>query len=256
MNRICILLIALVALLGGCDKQATFDKFVPKDEAEFSKRFLSLFVSKDFAEIEQLLDPSLRGPTTRTALQQVADQFPQQAPKEIQILGANTVTSSERTTYDFTLQYVSPDKWLLASVVLQKQGGHTLVTGVHVNPLKTSLQQINAFTLQGKGLIHYMFLVLAVAVPVFVLGVLVLCIRTQVPRRKWLWVLFIILGFVQFSLNWTDGTVNVMALSFLLFGAGFFQAGPAAPYILTVALPIGAMLFLMKRRGWVAQSAG
>ena len=249
------LTVTLLVLLGGCDKQAAFDKFVPKDEAELSKSFVALFMSKDFASIERQLDPSLLGPESRITLQKVAEQFPPGVPSEIQILGANTVTSPKNTTYDFTLQYIYPQKWLLVTVVLQKQDGKPLFTGIHVNLLTAPLQELNRFALMDKTAVHYLFLVLAVAIPVFVLVALVLCIRAPIPRRKWLWILFVLLGFGQFSLNWSDGTVNILPLSFMFLGAGYFQSGPAAPYILTVALPIGALLFFVRKRRWYSQSA-
>jgi hypothetical protein len=256
MQRLWSSFVVVLLLLAGCDKQAWFDKFVPTEEVEYSKRFIASLSSRDFTAAEGQLDPSLLGPSARSQLQQVAELFPQGAPREIQVVGANTMRSPQGQDFDLTFQYSYPDKWLLANVVLQKRGGTLKVAGVHVNPLRDSLQNTNGFTFAGKSLVHYIFLVLAVAIPLFVVFALVACARTAVPKRKWLWFLFITLGFVQLSLNWSDGAVNVKPLAFLLFGAGYFQAGPAAPYILSIAFPLGAILFFVKRRAWQAQRAG
>jgi hypothetical protein len=67
-------------------------------------------------------------------------------------------------------------------------------------------------------------------------------------KRKWLWLIFIALGLFQFHLNWTTGAWNLQPLSFLLLGAGFTKAAPAAPLILSVAFPLGAILFLARRK--------
>ena len=256
MHRLRFIFFTILLLLIGCNQQAWFDKFVPKEEAEFSKRFLALFASRDFAAIEQLLDPSLKDPEVRSKLQQVADQFPPSPPVEVEVVGAHTFNSSQRAQYDLTFQYAYPEKWLLANVVLNKQDGRITVAGVHVNLLKDSLQNINRFTFAGKGVVNFVFFALAIAIPTFILVALVLCVRTPIPRRKWLWIVFILFGFVQFSLNWTVGSVNITTLSFLLLGAGFAQAGPAAPYVFTVAIPLGAILFFVKRRRWRAQNVG
>src|SRR6266481_5203085 len=121
MHRLRFIFFTILLLLIGCNQQAWFDKFVPKEEAEFSKRFLALFASRDFAAIEQLLDPSLKDPEVRSKLQQVADQFPPSPPVEVEVVGAHTFNSSQRAQYDLTFQYAYPEKWLLANVVLNKR---------------------------------------------------------------------------------------------------------------------------------------
>lgn len=84
--------------------------------------------------------------------------------------------------------------------------------------------------------------------PVFVISVLAACLRTRIAKRKWLWMIFIALGFVQFTFNWTTGGLGVQPVSMLLFGAGFVRAGPYGPLILQLAIPVGAIVFLAKRR--------
>jgi len=207
MNLFRVTVVALLALLAACDQQALFDKFVPKEEALISRQFLTSLAARDFAAVEQQLDPSLKSPDLRAKLEQVADQFPMNSPTEVQVVGANMLTTAQKSTYNLTFQYTYPSKWLLANVVLQRQGNQVTVAGVHVNPLSDSLQSVNRFTFQGKGIVHFIFVALAVAIPVFVLYALVACIRTPIARRKWLWVLFILVGLVQFSLNWTDGAL-------------------------------------------------
>ena len=122
----------------------------------------------------------------------------------------------------------------MANVVLQKEGSDTVVTGVNVQPLRDSLENINRFTFEGKGGVHYAVFAVAVIVPLFVLSALVLCVRTPIPKRKWLWILFVLVGFAQLTLNWSDGNVNINPLSVQLFGASFWKAGPFAPWLLSV----------------------
>ena len=47
-----------------------------------------------------------------------------------------------------------------------------------------SLETINRFTLVDKGLTHHVVLALAVALPLFTVFVLVLCLTTSMPRRR------------------------------------------------------------------------
>lgn len=253
MHPFRLLLATLILLLAACNQQALIDKFVPKEEADFSRRVITLLASGDITAVEQQLDPSLAtDPTTRDKLQRVARDFPSGPPADVQVVGAQTMTSAQGRRYSLTFQCTYPGKWLLANVVLNRQADRLTVLGIHVQPLPDSLEKINGLSFAGKGVVHFLMLALTIAVPVFILVALVLCIRTPIPRRKWLWVLFILFGFVQLQLNWTEGVMNVQPLSFLLFGAGYARAGPAAPIILTVSMPLGAIVFFFKRRRWLA----
>lgn len=76
------------------------------------------------------------------------------------------------------------------------------------------------------------------------LAALVVCIRTKLSVKKWPWILFIIFGFTNFSVNWTTGE-----WFYSLFAVQLFSASAMAPlygnWILAVSLPIGALSFFM-----------
>ncbi|WP_115532162.1 hypothetical protein [Trinickia dinghuensis] len=46
------------------------------------------------------------------------------------------------------------------------------------------------------------------------------------------------------------------SISFAFLGAGFLSAGPYAPVILNIAIPVGAIVFLVRRRSLIAKNAG
>jgi hypothetical protein len=61
-----------------------------------------------------------------------------------------------------------------------------------------------------------------------------------------LWVLFIISGITQTTLNWATGEVTFTPVSILLFSAGYAQ-GIHSPWVLSVAAPVGAVAYLVRR---------
>lgn len=252
-SKVLIGLIAVLALVG-CDQKAWFEKFIPKEEAEFSKNYLALFQTRDFDAIEARIDQNLKNAQLRPKLEQIASSFPTEKPNDIQTVGAQTFSNADTTQVNLTFQYAYPGKWLLANVVLQKKGGETVVTGVNVQPLSDSLENINRFTFEGKGATHFAIFVSAIVVPLFIVAAIILCIKTPIPKRKWLWVIFILFGFVQTTLNWSDGNLNVNPLSFQILGAGFWKASPYGPLLLSVSIPIGAIVFLFRRKKWLAQA--
>ena len=125
--------------------------------------------------------------------------------------------------------------------------GDKIIEAMNVQPLARSLQEINSFKLKGKGIANYAFLVLAIALPLFCAAALIVCIRTPMPpRRKILWCLGILFGLCQIGLNWTSGAISVNLLSFQLLAAGLVRAGPIAPYVISISVPLFAMLFLWR----------
>lgn len=185
-------------------------------------------------------------------LKQIARFFPLEKPIEIKLLGSNTIKSSTGTAYRLTFQYHYPNKWLGVDVALNKANGQLLTTGIYVQPLNESLETSNEFSWQGKSFKHYLMFGAAIALPLFVLYALVLCIRTPIPKRKWLWIIFVLIGIPSLSFNWTTGEFWLDPLRFLLFSAAYWRPSPAAAVIIQISLPIGAVIFLYKRKKLVA----
>jgi hypothetical protein len=237
----------LALMLAACDQEAMFEKFVPKEESALAKELIAKLAAGDFAAVESRLDSKLKTPDVRERLQQMARALPRGEPKSVQTVGTNTNTSSAATTYNLTYEYEYQEGWVVANTVLERRDGQVTLQGIHFLPSQQSLATINRFTFEGKGVAHYIVFALAIAIPLFIVYALVVCARTKFPRRKWLWLVFVAVGLVQFQFNWTNGAWGVQPLSFALLGAGFTQSGPVAPYIFTLAFPLGAVIFLAKR---------
>lgn len=246
MRRLITLLLAIALL--GCDQQALFEKFIPKNEEAIAKELIAKLSARDYPAVEAKLDKSLQPPDIRSKLEGIAELIPAGEPKSVRTIGAYTNQINAITNYSLTFEYEYNDVWLVANVVLRRSDGAVSVTGIHVSPHKESLETENAFSFKGKSWLHYVVFGLAIAVPLFILCTIVVCARTKIARRKWLWLLFIAMGFFVVQLNWTTGAWSVNPIYFLLLGAGFAKAAPAAPLILSVSFPLGALLFLVKRR--------
>lgn len=67
-------------------------------------------------------------------------------------------------------------------------------------------------------------------------------------KRRWAWALLALVGAGTFAFNWTTGQGRLLLLNLLFFDAALTKTGPAAPWILQVAFPIGALLTLRRIR--------
>lgn len=248
MQRTLRVLLLFAVLLAGCDQQAMFDKLAPSEEVAVAKDLVAKLAARDFTSIQASFGSALQTPDVRDKLEQVASLFPPEKPKAIRTVGANTMWMNSVATYNLTFEYEFPEKWLVVNTVLERKDGKLTLEGIHVTPTQQSLETLNAFSFEGKGLFHYIVFAAAIAIPVFVLYVLVLCARTKIAKRKWLWLLFVAVGVVQFHFNWTTGAWLVQPVAFSLLGAGFAKVGPVAPWVFTLAFPLGAIVFLYRRR--------
>ncbi|CAJ0719516.1 hypothetical protein LMG6871_02924 [Ralstonia edaphis] len=254
-KKILLVFIAL-ALFAGCNQQAMIERFAPKEESAAAQRMLSDLIAKNFGALDGQLDAGLKTPDTRDALEKMANAFPSARPKSVTLVGTETNTRNSVTTYNLTYEYEYPTAWLLANVMLQRKDGQLRIIGMHAYPEKQSLRETNAFKFAGKGFAHYCVLGLMIGIALFQIYVLVLCFRTPIAKRKWLWLLFISLGITRFFFNWTTGDLRFQLLSFAIPGVGGFAAGPYAPLILTFSIPVGAIVFLLRWRALVAGPIG
>jgi hypothetical protein len=245
---------AYAMLLAGCDQQAWFDKLVPKAEADEGRQVLAQLAAGQFEAIAARLEPSLKEQVTEQQLREVAAVLPVGPPTSIAVIGANTVHHATDTDYHLTYQYQYATGVAVEYVFLQRKAGQLYLSGIQVTPIAQDLKTLNAFTLSGKSVGHYVTLLLTAAVPLFILGTLVVCWRTRLLRKKWRWVVFIALGLTKFSLDWTSGAFNFQPISFQLLGAGFTKAGPYASWVLNFSVPLGAIVFLLRRRQLMAQA--
>lgn len=242
-----VLVLATVVALVGCDVDQIRERLIPAEEVEYAKTYLAHFAKQDYDAIEAPLDPSLLGPSLRPELEHIASFFPAEAPVAVRLMGSNTHVMGDVSQFNLTFEYEYPETWLVANVVLRKSEGGVQVIGVTVYPVTESVRETNKFTFEDAGVVHFAMLAAAVAVPIFMLVTLVVAIRTPIAKRKWLWILFIIAGVMPTTLNWSTGELHMAFLSFQLLGAGFTKASEFAPLLLTVAVPLGAAIFWVKR---------
>lgn len=241
-------LVLVLLLLSGCDRQAVFERSIPQDDVEFSRQYIDLLRDGNFEAVEGIIDPALRGAQLRYQLEQIAAFFPDDSPADIRPVGVMTDTRGDATEITVTLQYSYPDQWILVDVQQSKSDQGVMVTGINVQPTRDALENFHEFRLADKGAVHYLVLALAVVVPLLVILALVLCIRTPKLKAKWLWVLFILPGFTQLTLNWTDGSLVFTPYAVQLLGASIFANSPYTPWMLSVSVPVGAIVFLSMRR--------
>ena len=226
------------------------EKIAPDDDEKLAKEHITALRLGDMVTVMDQLDPQIKTPNIEQELEVIGTYLSQGEPISVELVGCNVFTNSGKRRSNITYQYEFENAWILAAVTIDTAGGNKTVVGVNVNPIPNSLESLNAFTLNSKSLQHYVFALLAVFIPLFIIFVLVLCVRTKLQKRKWLWIIFILFGLGKMGLNWSTGEIlfNPLSINFQLFGSGVFKQGPYAPWILSLSLPLGAIIFLIRRK--------
>jgi hypothetical protein len=241
-----------LALLGflatACSQEDMLRKIAPPEQQDIARAYIEKLRNHDFADIEKAMDPSIAGELQGGMLEKMAGVIPAGEPTSVKLVGANQFSYKDAgTALNLTYEFQFGDEFLLINVARATKDGADTIVGFGVHPLSASLEEQNRFTLANKSALQYLMLAAAIGVAIFTLFALVVCIRTKLAGRKWLWILFILFGFGKIMVNWTTGQWGLSLLAVQLFGASA-TAEYSGPWIIAVSLPIGAAVFLSRRR--------
>ncbi len=252
--RLLLFCVLLTPVLSSCNVRELAERFIPEAESEFARAHFNLYRLGEVDQIVSELSGSIVDDEIREKVEEIVDYVPDEEPISYEVVGSNTVSSGKARTVNLTIQYEYPDEWLLFSVSVDASSTPFKVNSVNAQLMEQSLGEINAFHLAQNGLTGILFVLFGVAVPVFCIAVFVVCLKTPIPRGKWRWAIFTLLGAMTFEINWTTGQTFFNPISVQLLGAGFARSGFYGPWVLSVAVPFGALVFLAKRRKWLSEA--
>jgi hypothetical protein len=223
---------------------------VPNEAEAFGNKYLDLLLMKEEIKSYDLLTDEAKKQFALDKHKEIIDkinlEFGQY--KSIKMVGGNVLNYDGQLSYSLSYELEYASKWALFSIDFKGGNNKFEVRRYNVAPLSDSLEHSTRFTFEGKGIVHYLFLVFMLIEFLFIIYVAVNCLRTQM-KKKVLWVLFILCGICSISFNWESGYVSVQPLSIqFMFGISAFKMGLYAPWIMTFSIPLGAILFLIKRK--------
>ncbi|WP_250623883.1 hypothetical protein [Pinirhizobacter soli] len=256
--RRCVVVLAIVFGVCACDQQAMIDKLTPHPAAEIGRSVIDEWRTGKIDELRPMLSRELDNPDSLAKLRDISTRMPSGTPTSVKLVGTNTFErwesgKAKQATYNLSYEYQFEHVWLVVNVVLVNSGDRTEIVGLREGTHDESLEQLNAFSLAGKGPLQWLFLLGVIAMPLFCLFALVTCVRTPMRRRKVWWALFTLVGVVTVTMNWTTGDVSVRLIWFQLFSASG-TAQPYGPWQLALSFPLGAVWFLVRRRNLIAVS--
>lgn len=246
LPRIALLALAALFFLAGCDREAMLQKFASEEDRKFATQCIDTLRAGKLDEIEQQLDASLRTAETHAVLVRIIELLPKEEPSAVKLVGAQLQVGTQGRDSNLTYQYSYGERHFLINCAIRTKDSGRVIFGLNVHGLDASIEQQQEFGLAGKTPLQYAVLLGVVVALVLTLVALIRCVMEKELRRKWLWVLFIIVGIGQFSVNWHDGNWVFSPVYLMLFSASAVSYGYGG-FELSVALPLGAIVYLVRR---------
>lgn len=260
MKRVLLAAVAVLCLaLNACSQQALIDKLEPKAESSSAKAIINQLRSGDIDAVKAQIDPKYLSADIDGKLHGLASTFPDSPLESVKTIGAYTTHFSkfgpheQGVVFNLTYEYEFRDTWVVANVMLKRQSDKLMIEGLRAKRLADPLEASNAFTVKDKSATHWLMFALLIADVLLCIYAFVLCLRTPIARRKWLWALFTLVGVTTLHFDWSSGQFSFQLLSVQLL-SGSAVAQVYGPLVLGLSIPLGAIWFLIVRRRLIAAS--
>jgi len=238
---------AALICLTACNPEDMVKKVASDEDQQGATQCIDALRNRRFDAIETHLDPSLRSPETRTTLEHMAGMLPPGQPDAVKLIGANiNVSEQGARTADLIYQYSFGKRWFMVNCATRTDADTRSIVALNVKEMEFPIEQQAGFGLANKTPGQYGILVAAVLILGLTLTALITCIMDKQLTRKWLWVLFILVGIGKLSINWNSGTWDFSPVSILPFSVSAVSRGYAG-WVLSIALPVGAAVYLARR---------
>ena len=181
---------------------------------------------------------------------QIDSVFQRRQLDSMQLIGANKWSLNGHENLTLSYEAKRGTDWIGITFATFDSADVWFVTGVHAEVLPGEMVALNAFTLANRPIQSYVLLVAAAICTLGSLGTaLFLASRRAFPKR-WRWVISALIGVAAIDLNWTTGATRIRVFTVQLFSASIVRPNAFAPWVLSISLPLGAILAWRRYLKW------
>ena len=220
----------------------------------------------DIEPVLPLIHPQIAEQSARQGISQIIDYLPDGEPDERDLIGFfrtnNVISNSDGTVHQRIRQAVvmlryGDDRYGLLFNLFARDDEPLRITNFTVVMYDPALYGPPA----ELTVAHQVFRAAAIGIPIFVVITLAMLFRLKRVKRRILWTLFIIIVcYPVFQMNWSTGDwsmtapgiqqsenrTNFSLVEFTFFGGAALRASVVDPWIISAAIPLGAILFWLK----------
>jgi hypothetical protein len=251
----------------GYDRVSLMESKTPPRQEALARQCAELLRRGRYDEVIHTLRPDLVGAETHQSFIAIHDILAVGEPVSIKVIDAQQYPDGDAQITNIVLDYefppfskatirgtvLLPARWVFATFTIRStNAAPDLIDRINVAPSELPIETINAFTLENKGASQYAAFATGILLWAFTIYAAVVCIRSRIGPRKWLWILSMLFTLTLASVNWTSGHWSFNHISFKIglppMPANLFCDSAYGPWTLTLGLPIGGIAFVLYRR--------
>ncbi len=260
-----ILVVLAAVLLSACSGEwisNSAEQLMDDETRELSERILEAVQANDDEALFQEFDGRYPRADFDAAIGSVYAELPDGQPVEARLVGyqRHSSTNGSQSTRTTQSQYLLETDNDVALVTIRL---------IAENDAPLTLQYFNATRIDPAAysspetltLPHYIFGAGLILNPLFIIATIIFMFRLKRVKRRIIWTIFLLIGcYPVFSANWSTGewmlsspgitqTANGATFNFIAFtllGAGFIRTSEISPWMLQLAVPLGALIFWIK----------
>lgn len=240
----CLVLMGILAGCGGGLFKKPAHKVAPQEEQTIATNFLTHLRSRDISQAIAMLDPTVTTPGINEELADLTARLRPGTKPTMKLVHYQTETGPERNQSELIYEIDFGDAVCLTTVTLNQSA--TTMTVLDLQVLQQG-KELHTFTLNNLKPRQVIFLSAWILVLLTVLYALVRCLQTKM-KDKWLWFIFIFFGVCNIVINWTTLALAFEPFRMSPLGVGIGRVDITQPWLLSVAFPLGAVMFLAKRK--------
>ncbi len=240
-------MVPLAILLSGCEwnyqrREAT----IPAEIIEINDEFLSAIGRGDPEAAARMMADGALDDTGRHQLEEFSESlYPHE---DIRITrGSHSGTAAPGLRHHrITSQLSTPSIFYMVALEIREVSNHFEVQALQFARSAIDLERLNRFTFEGRSVMFPLSMLIGFCATAFLIWALVDCWKRK-PSSWWIWLPVIMIGFPEFTLNWTSGTWSSSFGTIVPFGIGFGQISRIHPFVLQLGAPIGALAWWIAR---------
>jgi hypothetical protein len=250
MRRLFYLTIILTIGLIGCNGSGDPLGLVPDHVNKFAINFIDQVHDGNIDTCLTMVSNDMKDTNGRGFLNDLHNSIKYSRLDSCRIINSSKTSVYGGDKYDIykiEYEYFVDSRFQYYNFSIKEKPDSLIILGFKAGQFETTLADQNAFTLKGKGFIHFFFLIFCILIPTFCIITIIFAFKSKIKLR-WLWIIGIAVGLMRFSLNWTTGEFDYQLTNASFLGAGFVKYGIEGQWIFFISVPLFAIIFWFRRK--------
>lgn len=241
--------VGLIGMMVQSSIEEAFYSRMPKEVEQIGIKSIDLYVEKDFDELVGIFVDELDEKKFYPSFVEITKFLNGLGEyKNHKYIGYYINNINGKETQKVTMQLDYGNKYLIYQYIVANVGGNYKLLRTDFNMTQVSLKEQNRFSFHDKGIVYYIVFLLSIIIFFFSVVTASIVFGSD-KKRRILWSLFALCGVGSFSFVWATGAWSFTPISVGFPAAGFSRSGSYAPFLISMRIPIGAVLYwLIKHR--------